>query len=89
MLQTQVIPIGNSLGIRLPKSVLDSLNMVRDTPVNILMSNSQIILRPIKPAKAASKAPPRTGWAQAFAANPAHDAENLWGDMPVDETWAV
>jgi antitoxin component of MazEF toxin-antitoxin module len=87
MLQTHIIPIGNSLGIRLPKSVLDSLDMARDTPVNILMRNSQIILQPIKPAKLKTKQPPRTGWAKAFAASPATEVENLWGDMPIDEAW--
>ena len=78
-MQTHIIPVGNSLGLRLPKAVLDSLHLVRASALSIQVRADSIVLKPIKT--------PRGGWAAAFASAPAGDAENLWGDMPVDETW--
>jgi antitoxin component of MazEF toxin-antitoxin module len=85
MLQTNVSPIGNSFGIRIPKSVLDSFGMERHSPIDMVMGQGQIILRPVK--KAALKAPPRANWEKAFAADPVTSVDNLWGDVPLDEAW--
>ncbi len=85
MLQTHIIPIGNSFGIRIPKSVLDSLGMERHSAIDMVMGQDQIILRPIKKPKL--KPPPRAGWERAFAADPITTVDNLWGDTPLDEAW--
>jgi len=52
-----VVPIGNSKGIRLPKTILDQLNIV-DT-LDLEVENQQIILKPIVNV-------PRKGWEKAF-----------------------
>lgn len=52
-----VVAIGNSRGIRLPKAVLDQLNI--SDKVDMAVENQQIVLRPVVIA-------PRSGWAMAF-----------------------
>ena len=80
-MQTHIVPIGNSLGLRLPKAVLESLHLVRASALSIQVRADSIVLKPIKA--------PRSNWAQAFAAAPLANAgaENLWGDMPIADSW--
>lgn len=78
-MQTHIVPIGNSLGLRLPKAVLASLHLVRASALSIQVKSDSIVLKPIKT--------PRSHWAQAFAASPQIESENLWGDLPVDDAW--
>jgi antitoxin MazE len=78
-MQVQIVPIGNSLGLRLPKAVLDSLHLGRASTVSIQVKADSIVLKPLKN--------PRSDWALAFAADPPQAPENLWGDMPVDDAW--
>lgn len=78
-MQTHIVPIGNSLGLRLPKAVLESLHLVRASALSIQVRADSIVLRPLKS--------PRKNWAEAFAAEPAAEGENLWGDMPLAEAW--
>ena len=78
-MQTHIVPIGNSLGLRLPKAVLESLNLVRASALSIQVRADSIVLKPIKA--------PRSGWAAAFAAAPPSGDENLWGDMPLADAW--
>ena len=77
-MQTQIIQIGNSLGLRLPKAVLESLQLKRSSPLSIKAKGNSIILSPIHA--------PRSGWPEAFAADPGL-GEDLWGDVPVGEAW--
>jgi len=51
-----IIPIGNSKGIRLSKTILEKYN-IRDT-VELILEKGYIILRP--------KNTPRKGWDKAF-----------------------
>jgi antitoxin MazE len=53
----QVVPIGNSKGIRLPKAILDQLNI--SDKLDLEVENRKIILSPIK-------ANPREGWSDKF-----------------------
>ena len=80
-MQTHIVSIGNSLGLRLPKAVLASLHLVRTSALSIQVRADSIVLKPVKA--------PRRNWAEAFAAAPLADAEaeNLWGDMPVAGGW--
>ena len=78
-MQTQIVQIGNSLGLRLPKAVLDSLSLQRSSKLTIQTRGDSIVLRPVKA--------PRSDWAQAFAADPAPEVEALWGDLPIGESW--
>ena len=48
-----VIPIGNSRGIRIPKSILQQLNI--EEKVELEVHDKEILLRPIK-------GKPREGW---------------------------
>jgi antitoxin MazE len=78
-MQTHIVPIGNSLGLRLPKAVLESLHLVRASALHIQLRADSIVLKPIKA--------PRQDWAAAFAAAPTQEPDNLWGDMPQAEAW--
>ncbi len=51
-----IVPIGNSKGIRLSKTLLDKYN-IKDK-VELILEKSYIILKP--------KAEPRKGWEKAF-----------------------
>jgi antitoxin MazE len=74
-MDAKIIAIGNSKGLRLPRAVLDRLRLSEGDPIAIEVTDDHIVLRP--------GVPPRAGWAQRFAANPA--AEDLWGELPADE----
>lgn len=52
-----IVPIGNSKGIRLPKTILEQLQ-IADT-VELEVDNQQIIIKPIHTS-------PRQGWREAF-----------------------
>ena len=52
-----VIPIGNSRGIRIPKSILQQLNI--EESVELEVHDKELLLRPIKRK-------PRENWAEAF-----------------------
>ena len=78
-MQTHIVPIGNSLGLRLPKAVLNALHLVRASALSITVQADSIVLMPIRA--------PRAGWAAAFAAAPDTADESLWGELPVTEAW--
>ncbi len=52
-----VVPIGNSKGIRIPKSILQQLNI--EEKVELEVHNKEIRIRPIKRK-------PREGWPEEF-----------------------
>ena len=52
-----VVPIGNSKGIRLPKVILEQLQI--NDKLDLEVENQKIVLKPITKA-------PRTGWNEAF-----------------------
>jgi antitoxin MazE len=52
-----VIQIGNSRGIRLPKAILEQLNV--SEKLDLEVENQQIILKPVQDK-------PRQGWSDAF-----------------------
>ena len=54
---TKIVPIGNSRGIRIPKSMLDHCGFGDE--VDLQAKNGALILRPVNT--------PRAGWAGAFA----------------------
>lgn len=53
-----VVAIGNSKGIRLPKTILEQLNI--SDKLDLEVENQQIILKPVNSV-------PRFGWNEAFA----------------------
>ena len=78
-MQTHIVPIGNSLGLRLPKAVLNALHLVRASELSITVQADSIVLTPVRA--------PRAGWAAAFAAAPTVADESLWGEVPLTEAW--
>ena len=80
-MEARIIQIGNSLGVRLPKVVLATLQLDRASTVSVQTRGDSIVLKAIKK--------PRSDWAAAFAANPDAAPENLWGDLPADEGWGA
>jgi len=55
-METPIIKIGNSKGLRLPKSVLEKYG-IKDK-VELVLEEEQIIIRPVET--------PRKGWSEAF-----------------------
>ena len=78
-MQTHIVQIGNSLGLRLPKTVLLTLGLARDSRLSIQTRAGGIVLTPLQS--------PRSTWQAAFKADPAVRPENLWGDMHLAEGW--
>ena len=66
-MELPIVSIGNSKGIRLPKSVLAQYGITEF--VELILDKGQIILRP--------KSAPRSGWDQAFAQMHADGADAL------------
>ena len=62
-METRVIQIGRSLGLRLPIEVWKSLGVTIDSTVRIELQSGTIVLHPVRA--------PRAGWAEAFQADPA------------------
>nr|WP_294896740.1 AbrB/MazE/SpoVT family DNA-binding domain-containing protein [uncultured Pedobacter sp.] len=56
-MNVSIIPIGNSKGIRLSKTLIEKYNLT--DKVELILEKDQIILKPI--------AEPRKGWEQAFS----------------------
>jgi antitoxin MazE len=56
-MKASVVRIGNSRGIRIPKTVLDECGIAEE--VDLKVEKRRIILEPVK-------ARPRSGWAESF-----------------------
>jgi antitoxin MazE len=77
-MEVQVISIGNSKGIRLPKSILEQYN-ISDT-LELILEKGRIILKP--------KSVPRKGWEKLFKQMHENgDDKLLIGDIFEDETF--
>ena len=75
-MEASIIPIGNSKGLRLSKTILERYNI--KNKVQIILEKGQIILKPISE--------PRQGWDKAFAQmHEAGDDELLMDDVFEDE----
>lgn len=70
-----VIPIGNSKGIRLPKTILEQLQVT--DALNLEVENQQIILSPVNKK-------PRSGWSDAYNAMHQKNEDNLLVAEPED-----
>jgi antitoxin component of MazEF toxin-antitoxin module len=62
-MQTHIVAIGNSFGLRLPKPVLDALQLEKASPLLIELRKGSIVLSPAPKVvpKPATK-PVRVGW---------------------------
>ena len=77
-MEIQLINIGNSKGIRLPKAILEQYN-ISDT-LELILEKGRIILKP--------KSVPRKGWEKSFELMHANgDDKLLIDDIFEDETF--
>lgn len=75
-MEVNVINIGNSKGIRIPKSILEQYNI--QDKIELILEKGKIILKP--------KSIPREGWAEAFKQmSLSDDDELLINDVFEDE----
>lgn len=73
IIRTRLVKIGNSYGVRIPKAVLEQLQMT-DT-IELEVQDDQLVVR--------SSATPRADWAAAFQQMAARaDDQLLDGDLP-------
>jgi len=75
-IRTQVIKIGNSRGIRIPKPLIDQVKLGNE--VEIAVQRGQLIIRPVSR--------PRSGWDEQFHAMAEHGDDQLL-DKPVSTKW--
>jgi antitoxin MazE len=74
-----VVPIGNSKGIRLPKTIIEQLNV--SDKLDLEVENQQIILKPVHSIT-------REGWIQSFQQMHQDKNDNLlMGDVVENEAF--
>lgn len=80
-METKIVAIGNSQGVRLPKAVLRRARLQLGEAVNVdVAAEGRIMITPQRH--------PRDGWDEAFkASRSGRVKEDLWGKIPLDEAW--
>ena len=81
-IKTRVIKIGNSQGIRIPKTLLEQLNLGEE--VELEVQENQLVVRPVSWV--------RQGWDQQFCAMAEHQDDRLLDESAPsltswDEDW--
>lgn len=74
--RTQVIKIGNSRGIRIPKPLIDQAKLGNE--VEIAVQRGHLVIRPV--------ARPRAGWGEQFRAM-AERGDDMLLDKPASTKW--
>jgi antitoxin MazE len=74
---TKLVAIGNSQGVRLPKAVVEACGLALNAPVAVEVRGRTIILTPTVAT--------RTGWADA-ARDAAATRDDPWGALPPRNT---
>ena len=72
-MKARIVRVGNSHGIRIPKSVLEQMGLGGESEVELEVEDNRLIIQPAER--------PRVGWDQAFAAM----AEA--GDDRLEDNW--
>lgn len=79
-METKIVAIGNSRGVRLPRAAIEQSGLAPGEPLGVTASAGRIVLE--------QKTEPnrRAGWEARFRrAGAGRVRENLWGGVPVDE----
>ena len=76
IVHTQIVKIGNSRGVRLPKSLIEQMGF--NNEVEIVVQDGQLVLRPVTR--------PRRGWDEQFLAMARHGDDKLL-DGPTSTKW--
>lgn len=90
MVATKIVPVGNGLGIRLPRSFLEAIGANRkDTPVSIVLANDAIIIRKQVRKRKTYEALMEDFYQKPFAEIDVylHEAEIDWGNPSGEEIW--
>lgn len=74
-MKAQIIPIGNSKGVRIPRALLELCHMTNAVDLNV--KGRTIVIQPIKRR-------PRDGWEEAFRAMHDKGEDRLLIDEPID-----
>ncbi len=79
-IKAKIIKIGNSQGIRIPKLLLDRVNL--NGSVEIEMQEDQLVIRPVRKA--------REGWAEQFKLMSERGDDVLLDDvLPTSTQWDI
>ena len=76
IVHTQIVKIGNSRGVRLPKLLIEQMGF--DNEVEIVVETGQLVLRPVVRT--------RHGWNEQFSVMAKHGDDKLL-DEPVSTQW--
>jgi len=76
IVHTQIVKIGNSRGVRLPKLLIEQMGFKNE--VEIVVQNGQLVLRPTSR--------PRRGWEERFLSMAKHGDDKML-DEPVLTQW--
>ncbi len=82
-MRAEIITIGNSKGLRIPKAILEQCGLSGE--VDLKVKQGQLIVKPVKKKKKL-----REGWAESFAKMAKVDQKLLLGDFKNswdDEEW--
>lgn len=78
--RTRIVRIGNSQGIRIPKLLLEQVNLTEDEEVELEVQSTQIVIRPAQGV--------RQGWDAAFQAMVERQDDMLLdGETAVSAEW--
>lgn len=77
-MQTHIVQIGNSLGLRPPMAVLSTLGLARDARLSIQTKVDSSLPTPLQSLRSTRQA--------AFMAAPAGEPDKLWADLPLAES---
>ncbi|MEX0958524.1 MAG: AbrB/MazE/SpoVT family DNA-binding domain-containing protein [Burkholderiales bacterium] len=75
-METKIVRIGNSQGLRIPKAVLEQAQLEPGQRVRLKVVDDTIVIAPERKA--------RQGWKELFAKEKVEVAEDLWKDIPAD-----
>lgn len=70
-MQTNIVQIGNSKGVRIPKALLEQLKF--EQTVEFEITPEGLLLKPVRPPKTPV---PRQGWAEMFQAASSEDVND-------------
>ena len=76
--RTRIVRIGNSQGVRIPKLLLEQVNLTEDEEVELEVQSEQILIRPTYEA--------RHGWEAAFQAMANQQDDELLDEEVVSTT---
>lgn len=78
-MEAKIVSIGNSKGVRIPKTLLRQAQLDPSRPVQLKAQRHAIVIE--------QRAHPRAGWEESFKLRRPRKPENLWGELPLDEGW--